>query len=257
MGSSLSGRTAVVTGGSSGNGRAIALRFAECGADVVVADIAETPREGGAPTHERIEEETDQRARFVECDVRDVEAIESAVDAADEFGGVDVMVNNAGIFEFDEFPGVSEAEYDRLMDTNVKSVFFGAQAAAERMIDADREGSIINMSSAAGLEGKGRYIRYCASKGAIRLMSYAMADRLGDHGIRVNAIHPGLIETEMTREDLPVIGNEESDFLESIPLNRAGRPDDVAAAAVYLASDDAGFVTGTSLVVDGGTTYTG
>jgi NAD(P)-dependent dehydrogenase (short-subunit alcohol dehydrogenase family) len=123
----LSGRTAVITGGSSGNGREISLRFAEEGADVVVADIRDTPRQGGEPTHERIPAETDAQASFVECDVTNVDDFETAMDAADEFGGVDIMVNNAGIFRSDEFTEITEEEYNQTMDINVKGVFFGAQ----------------------------------------------------------------------------------------------------------------------------------
>jgi NAD(P)-dependent dehydrogenase (short-subunit alcohol dehydrogenase family) len=143
------------------------------------------------------------------------------------------------------------------MAVNVKGVFFGAQEAAKRMLSNDREGSIINISSRAGLEGVGDYIRYCTSKGAVKLMSYALADRLGRDGIRVNVIHPGLTETQMTREDLPVLGEGGDDYSAGIALGRAGRPGEIADAALYLASDRSSFVTGESLVVDGGTTYTG
>lgn len=253
----LADRCAVVTGAMSGNGRAIARRFAEQGADVVVADIVDTPREGGEPTHHLIESETDQRATYVECDVSRVDDLAGAVETAQQFGGVDVMVNNAAIFQLDEFPSVDEPSFDRMMAVNVKGPFFGAQEAARQMLSNSRKGSIINVSSAAGLEGKGRYILYCTTKGAVRLMTYALADRLGSANIRVNAIHPGLVETQMTTDDLPVIGNEDSDFVDSIPLGRPGDPSEVADAALYLASDLSSFVTGESLVVDGGTTSTG
>lgn len=165
MSEMLSDRTAVVTGGSSGNGRQISLRFAEEGADVVVADVRDTPREGGEPTHERIPAETEARASFVECDVTNVDDFEAVMDAAEEFGGVDIMVNNAGIFRNDEFTEITEDEYDQTMDVNVKGVFFGAQAAAKRMLAADRTGSIVNLSSIGGLRGSGDFVTYCTSKG--------------------------------------------------------------------------------------------
>ncbi|ELY36217.1 3-ketoacyl-(acyl-carrier-protein) reductase [Natronorubrum tibetense GA33] len=247
---------AVVTGGSSGNGRAIARRFAAEGADIVVADIQESPREGGEPTHDLIEAETDAKATFVECDVTKVDDLESAVEAAEEFGGVTVIVNNAGIFHGEEFLEVDEDEFGRMMDINVKGVFFGAQAAAKRMVETGG-GRIINLASVAGLEGSGEFVTYCGTKGAVRLLTYAMAAKLGPDGVRVNAIHPGLIETSMTTDDYPIMGTDaEADFLQAIPTRRAGQPEDVADAALYLASNLSDYVTGESLVVDGGMTNT-
>jgi len=258
----LAGKTGVVTGGASGNGRQVALAFARHGADVVVADVQEEPREGGAPTHEAIEDETDTHAAYVECDVTDRDALDAAIEAAEEFGGVDVMVNNAGVFRGEDFLDVTEDEFDWLMDINVKGVFFGAQAAARRMVERGEGGdngggSIINMSSVAGLLGSGEYVTYCTSKGAVRLLTYSLAGTLGPHGIRVNAIHPGIIETAMTTEDVPIVGTETGEaFLETVPLGRNGQPEDVADAAVLLASDLASYITGESLVVDGGMSMT-
>ncbi|WP_327054212.1 SDR family oxidoreductase [Halomicrococcus gelatinilyticus] len=252
----LEDTVAVVTGAASGIGRAIALTFAEEGADVVVADLREEPREDGEPTHELVERETDREARFVECDVSNTDDLESAVAAADELGGVDVMVNNAGIFRSHEFLDVTEAQYDQLMDVNVKGSFFGAQAAAKRMVEDDG-GVIINMSSVAGLSGSATFATYCASKGAVRLLTYALADELGPEGVRVNAIHPGLVETAMTTDDVPILGTEtEEGYRQTIPSRRFADPEDVADAALYLASDMADYVNGESLVVDGGMTNT-
>src|SRR6056297_2654912 len=168
MADRLTDSTALVTGASSGIGRAIALRFAEEGADVVVADIREDPREGGEPTHERIDAETDRRGEFVETDVSQIGDIETAVEAAtDAFGGLDVMVNNAGVFRADQPVETVEAEdYDWLMDINLRGVYFGSKLAADAMRD-DGGGSILNLSSVAGLVGYPNASTYCASKGGI------------------------------------------------------------------------------------------
>ncbi len=247
----LAERTALITGASSGIGRAIALRFAHAGADVVVADIRDDPREGGDPTHERIEAETDQRAAFVETDVSVVGDIDDAVaTATDEFGGLDVMVNNAGVFTASTpIETVDEAEYDWLMDINLKGVYFGSKLAAEAM-RGDGGGSIVNLSSVAGLVGYPNASTYCASKGGITNLTRELALELGPDGIRVNAINPGVIETAMTTEDEAVAGTME----ERIPLRRDGQPGDVADAALFLASDESSYVTGHNLVVDGGYT---
>ena len=252
----LEDKVAVVTGGASGIGRTIALTYAEEGADVVVADLQEEPREDGDPTHELVERETDREARFVECDVSNPADLEAAVAVADELGGVDVMVNNAGIFRSHDFLDLTEAEYDQMMDVNVKGVFFGAQAAAKRMVENDG-GAIINMSSVAGLSGSATFATYCASKGAIRLLTYSLADELGPEGVRVNAIHPGLVETAMTTDDVPILGTEAGEgYLQTIPSRRFAQPEDIADAALYLASEMADYVNGESLVVDGGMTNT-
>lgn len=249
MGEILADQCAVITGGSSGIGREIAVRYAEHGADVVIADIRNEPRKGGVSTEDRIANETDSASKFVQCDVSKRDDVNSAVEEADKFGGIDIMVNNAGVLVQEPFLEFDDSLYDRIMDVNVKGTFLGSQIAARRMAE-NGSGSIVNMSSVSGLSGAGGRAVYCASKGAVRLLTYALADTLGPMGIRVNAIHPGVIDTAQAREDSKVIGDE--DFLSKIPLNRFGDPGDIADAALYLASDFADYVNGTSLVVDGG-----
>jgi NAD(P)-dependent dehydrogenase (short-subunit alcohol dehydrogenase family) len=252
----LDGKTAVVTGAASGNGQAIALRFAAAGADIVVADIRMEPREGGTPTHDRISEHTDSNAEYVSCDVTSIPDLERAVERADEFGGIDVMVNNAGIFRMGDFLETSEAEFSTIMDVNVRGVFFGAQAAARKMGDCG--GAILNISSTAGIQGNGHHVTYSASKGAVRVMTYALADALGPAGIRVNAIHPGITKTSIATEDLDIIGSPLGEHMKDrIPLGRFGEPYEIAEAALYLVSDAASYVNGESLVLDGGMTNTG
>jgi NAD(P)-dependent dehydrogenase (short-subunit alcohol dehydrogenase family) len=192
----------------------------------------------------------------VSCNVTKPAEVEAAVAAADAFGGVDVMVNNAGIAMAPGSSGdlltATEAQFDLMMAVNVKGVYFGCQAAAKRMLPKGG-GSIIIMSSVSGIQGDGGDAIYNTTKGAVRLMTYGLAASLGPKGIRVNAIHPGVIETAMTTQDVPLVGGPmEAAFLPLIPMGRFGLPKEIGDAAVYLASDMASCVNGASLVVDGG-----
>ena len=249
----LEDKTAVVTGASSGLGRNIALQFAEHGASIVVADIQSEPRGGGEPTHELIVDDGGD-ATYVSCDVTNYDECVAAIEAASEFGGVDIMVNNAGIVG----PQTPLVEldldaYQTLMDVNVDGVVHGSKAAALAMVEHGRGGSIINLSSVAGIVGYGGITPYSASKGAVRLFSYALASELGPDGIRVNAIHPGVIETSMTTEDSPVVGTETGKQLKAtVPLRRFGQPEDVAGVCLFLASELSSYVTAESIVIDGG-----
>ena len=248
----LDDKIAIVTGGSSGNGRAIAHRFAEHGAKVIVADIRETGREGGTPTADAINAERPGRARFIRCDVSRIEELEALVDAAESWGGLDVMVNNAGIIIKEPILDATEAVFHRMVDVNIKSVYFGSQLAGRAMIKR-KAGSIINMCSVAGMRGTGGYSAYNVTKGAVRLLTSSLSDELGPQGIRVNNVNPGIIRTQMNIEDDPVIGTEVGEgFLPLIPARRWGEPEDIADACLYLASDLSRYVMGVSLIVDGG-----
>lgn len=251
----LADKTAVVTGGSSGIGRSIALRFSAEGAAVVIADKREAPREGGRPTHETIRAERDGQARYVECDVTDNQAIETVMETADEYGGIDVLVNNAGILLDKPFVEVTEQEFWQTMNVNVKGCFFAAQTAAKRMKSAGG-GSIINLSSVGGLRG-GATVAYCTSKGAVTLLTYSLAQVLGPHGIRVNSVHPSFIPSEMLTHDTDYsFGGDDGDLAGIVPLGRRGTTDEIANGVTYLASDRASYVNGESHVVDGGWTHT-
>jgi NAD(P)-dependent dehydrogenase (short-subunit alcohol dehydrogenase family) len=257
MSSLLDGKTAVVTGASRGIGRAISLQFANHGADVVVADIQEQPALAERPTHIAIEESTDASSAFVETDATEKSDIVTAVEAADDFGGLDVMVNNVGQSERDfDFVDLPEEEYDRIMDLNLRSCFLGSQVAAQEMRSGGG-GCIINLSSVDGIRGESAVPIYSAGKGGVRLLTYALAGRFGTDGIRVNAIHPGLVKTDPVTDD---DGNLREDliekFLPQTALERAAEPTEIGKAATFLASDLASYVTGSSLVVDGGFTNT-
>lgn len=248
----LDGKIAIVTGGSSGNGRAIADGFARQGARVIVADLDEVGREGGTPTAEAINAQFPAMAKFVACDVSKVDQLEALVAVAEAWGGLDVMVNNAGILQKEPILDATEDVFHRMQDVNVKSVFFGSQMAARAMVKR-KSGVIINMCSIAGMRGTGGFSHYNMSKGTVRLLTYSLADELGPMGIRVNNVNPGIMRTQMNIEDDPVIGTETGEgYLDMIPARRWGEPKEVADACIYLASDMAKYVMGTSLVVDGG-----
>lgn len=250
----LSEATAVVTGGASGIGRAIARTFGEQGADVVVADLQETPGDDAdaTPTHQLINDETDAAATFVECDVSVPEDIERAIDAASELGTLDVLVNNAGIFNPGDFFETTPEEYEQTQKVNAQSMYFASQRAAMEMADTGG-GRIVNISSIAGILGNGRYVKYTMSKGAVRMLTYSLADYLGQHDIRVNAVHPGSIDTGIVEDDDEAMRKAEK----LIPSGRVGSPEEVANAVLFLASPMSSYVNGESLIVDGGYTNTG
>jgi NAD(P)-dependent dehydrogenase (short-subunit alcohol dehydrogenase family) len=253
----LAGDVVVVTGGASGNGRAICRTLAEHGADVVVADLREEPRDGGRPTHDLVEHETEQRAEFVRCDVTSTDDLGRCFDAAEALGGVSVLVNNAGVTESREFLEETEAEFDEMIALNVRAPFFASQMAAERMIEADRDGRIVNIASISGIAGRGDGVAYCTSKGALRLMTYALAAALGPRQIRVNCVSPGMVETGMTRDDLGVFDSGAArEYADTSPTGRIGAPEDVANAVLYLVSPLSDYVSGEDLIVDGGVTNT-
>ena len=212
----LDGQTAVVTGGASGLGRAISITFAEHGADVVVADIREDPKEEGEPTHERIEAETDQRAVYVECAVTDYDDLDVAAGAAEELGGLDIWVNNAGVISHIDFLEVTPEDFDHVMDIDLKGVFFGAQAAAKQFLENGGGGTIINMASLAAVRTGGDMPVYGPAKAGVQQLTYSLADRFGDDGIRVNCINPGWTETQMLAESPMGEGEEGQRFQEML-----------------------------------------
>ena len=248
----LDDRIAIITGGSSGNGRAIAHRFAQNGARIIIADLQETGREGGTPTADAINADRPGRAKFVRCDVSNIDDLEALVAVAEAWGGLDIMVNNAGILIKEPILDATEDVFHRMVDVNVKSVYFGSQIAARAMAKRGA-GVIINMCSIAGIRGTGGYSAYNLTKGAVRMLTFSLADELGPLGIRVNNVNPGIMRTQMNIEDDPVIGTETGEgYLDLIPARRWGEPGEVADACLFLASDLSKYVMGTSLIVDGG-----
>jgi NAD(P)-dependent dehydrogenase (short-subunit alcohol dehydrogenase family) len=250
-GKQLDGKTALITGGAGGIGRATALLFASEGAAVGIVDLnqeagQEVVREISAAGGRAIFERADV-TRPADCR-RVVERI------VHEFGGIHILFNNAGIIRRASVLEISEEDWDVVMAVNVKSIFLMSREVIPIMARAEG-GSIINTASGWGLAGGPRAVAYCASKGAVVLLTKAMAIDHGRQKIRVNCICPGDTDTAMLRSEARQLGEAEDRFLAGSanrPLGRVGRPEEIARAVLYLASDAASFVTGTALVVDGG-----
>lgn len=248
----LSGKTAVVTGSSQGIGRGIVERFAREGADVVI-NYHRSP--GGA--HEVLAgvEAAGRRGLVVQADVSTTAGVRHLIAAAvDHFGALDILVNNAGVEIHAPFWEVTEEAYDRVLNVNLKGVFFATQAMVNHARQTNRPARIINISSVHEELPFPNFTAYCASKGGVKMLTRNLAVELGQFGITVNAIAPGAIETPINTKLLndPAKLNA---LLTQIPLNRLGQPEDVAGVAVFLASDDAAYVTGSTYYVDGGLTW--
>ncbi len=238
----LEGKRAIVTGASSGLGKAIAEEFLKEGAFVVFSDLNEisVPDKG--------------KAVFIKCDVSKKEEVENLVkEAVERFKGLDIMVNNAGISSSGDIISVDDKSWDKTLAINLSGVFYGTRAAARYMKENNIKGSIINMASILGAVGYPNSVAYCVSKGGVAQLTRASALDLSSFGIRVNAIAPGFIKTKMT-QSLAENSSYRKPIEEATPLGYMGEPEDIAKAALYLASDDSKYVTGTILFVDGGWT---
>ncbi len=248
----LEGKVALVTGSSLGIGRAIAVRFAREGADLVI-NYNRSP-DGAREALQEVEK-AGRRGLIVQADLGSTADIRRLVSSGIEhFGRLDVLVNNAGIEKHAPFWEVKEEDYDKVLDVNLKGVFFTTQAMVQHLMAAKRPGKIINISSVHEELPFPNFTAYCASKGGIRMMTRNLAVELGPLGITINSIAPGAIETPMNTKLLndPVKLNS---LLGQIPLGRLGQPQDVAGLAVFLASSEADYVTGSTYFIDGGLTW--
>lgn len=244
----LDGKRVLVTGGASGIGQAAARLFAEEGGYVVIADRNSDDGQAAADA-------IGSRAMFIPCDVTQAVDCERAVNfTLEKLGGLDVLLNCAGMIVRRSVVDLDEPDWDRVMDVNAKSVYLVSKYAIPAM-QAGGGGSIVNISSGWGLVGGPDAAVYCASKGAVVLLTKAMAIDFGSHNIRINCLCPGDTDTPMLREEAQQLGQAEQQFMEAAarrPLGRVGAPREIAQAALFLASDASSYITGATLVVDGG-----
>lgn len=242
----LQNRVAVITGAASGIGQGSAIRFAEEGADLAIADL----HLDGLQETARAVRDLGRRVLVRQVDVRERDQVESLMsDAVAELGGLDIVMANAGVGSGGLFLEMTDERYDLVMDTNMRGVYLCSQAAARLMVERKTPGSIITIASTySEVTAPGSSI-YSASKGGVRMLTKTLAVELGPYGIRVNCIGPGWIRTGMN----PLTDEARlARILPGVPLGRIGTPRDVAGAALFLASDDAAYVTGTIIFVDGG-----
>ena len=243
----LEGKVAIISGGARGMGAAEARMFAREGAKVVIGDLLEDEGKGVAAEIG----EAGGEALFVRLDVTDEASWQSAVEAATErFGKVDILVNNAAILRVERLLDTTEEIWDMVMDVNAKGTFLGTKSVIPEMRKAGG-GSIINISSGAGITGSTRNTAYHASKGAVRIFTKSAAIQYAGENIRVNSVHPGPVDTDMLASSMSV---EDARRPEDVPLGRAGRPEEIAYGVLYLASDESSFVTGSEVIIDGGRT---
>jgi 3alpha(or 20beta)-hydroxysteroid dehydrogenase len=241
----LDGKVALITGGARGQGAAEGRLFTDAGATVVLADVLDEPGERTAG---------ELGAEYLHLDVTSEDEWDKVVaHVVDRHGRLDVLVNNAGILRGSQLVNQTLDEWNLVMAVNQTGVFLGMRAGARAMIAAGNGGSIVNISSLAGLEGVFGSTAYSATKWAVRGMTKVAAKELGRYGIRVNSVHPGLIATDMTAS-FPAFSNDEKRERaeRAIPLRRIGVPEDIGNMVLFLASEEAGYCTGQEFVVDGG-----
>ncbi|MBV8884111.1 MAG: glucose 1-dehydrogenase [Chroococcidiopsidaceae cyanobacterium CP_BM_RX_35] len=245
----LEGKVALVTGSSQGIGQAIAIRLASEGANIIIDYRSHT--EGAEETRAKVEA-AGRKGLIVKADLGIVNDVRQMItEGVQHFGQIDILVNNAGIEKNASFWDVTEADYDAVLNVNLKGVFFATQAMVKHLMDTKRTGKIINISSVHEELPFPHFTSYCVSKGGVKMMMRNLAVELGPLGITINNVAPGAIETPINTKllnDPEKLGA----LKKNIPLGRLGQPEDVAGMVAFLASSDADYVTGTTFFVDGG-----
>ncbi len=244
----LEGKVAIVTGGGAGIGKAIALRLAEEGADVAIGDVDETAARAVAGQIEAL----GRRVAVLRTDVTRKPEIEALVDRARQFGPIDILINNAGVEEITPLLEIPEAEWDRTLDTNLKGVFLCSQVVARHMIADGRGGKMVNLGSIAGLMPPRKVPHYASSKGAVHTLTKQLALELAPHNITVNAVAPGVIRNGLSTHHSLADPERAERIARGIPLGRVGSPQDISHAVLFLVSEEADYITGVVLPVDGG-----
>lgn len=245
----FSGRVVIVTGGGSGIGEVTARMFAQNGADVVIAGRKPAPLEAAA---EAIREQTGRRCLAVPADVRVCEQAQAlAARAVEEFGRLDILINNAGRGRHEPLRAMSAEAWNNDVALNLNSAFYCAQAALPHMIAAGG-GAVVNISSLAGVNGTMGVGAYSAAKAGLQMFTRVAAAEWGPRGVRVNCVAPGMIATKLAEAGWAKTGFDANKACEAFPLRRPGRPEEVAAAVLFLASDAASYITGETLTVGGG-----
>jgi 2-deoxy-D-gluconate 3-dehydrogenase len=255
----LTGKVAIVTGGAMGIGKGIALRLAEAGASIMIVDIV--PIQEAQATMDEIKS-NGGKASYIQADLSDIKNLDNIINQTiTEFGDINILVNNAGIFNYCPLTDLTEELWDRTIDLNLKAVAFLSKAVIKKMIEKKHGGKIINISSIDSIKPSGNLSQYDSSKGGVRMLTRAFAKEVGKHGILVNDIAPGGVNTpgvqkiagtNLTAEQIQAMQAQSEQFIQMLPLQRMGEPEEIGNAALFLASDASNYMTGSTLVVDGG-----
>jgi 2-dehydro-3-deoxy-D-gluconate 5-dehydrogenase len=255
----LTGKVAIVTGGAMGIGKGIAKRLSEAGASLMIVDIVE-PQEAEATINEI--KNNGKPAEYIQADLSDIKNLSNIIDQTiNTFGDLNILVNNAGIFSYCPVTELTEELWDKTINLNLKSVAFLSKLAVKKMIEKKHGGKIINISSIDSMKPSGNLSQYDSSKGGVKMLTKAFAKEVGKHKINVNDIAPGGVNTpgvakmagtNLSAEQQQAMKIQMEQFISMLPLQRMGEPEEIGNAALFLASDASNYITGSTLVVDGG-----